>query len=210
MVEGADGSGKTTLISNLEAYLKNKGLKCIVVKAIGSGVLGENIRNFWLTPLKKEVQLPAEVFSMISAVCDSFYTAEKLIHEGYHVIMDRGFLSTYAYQLYYNKHKTKVDLYNFLEKTLVDTVKNVLLQPDIVIYCNITPLAAEANIATRANLNAMDRMDQGIIMDGIHAGMKLLLDKPTIVYHIDTGPPYPRTYEEHFYTIYDRHLRWKG
>lgn len=98
VLEGPDGSGKTTQLALLQRYLEAKGLEVVVVREPGGTVVGEGIRelfknNFGLTdPV-------AEVLMMLAAR-QQLYTEiiAPALAKGAWVISDRHTPSTFAYQ----------------------------------------------------------------------------------------------------------------
>lgn len=98
VLEGPDGSGKTTQLQLLQRYLEAKGLEVVVVREPGGTVVGEGIRdlfknNFGLTdPV-------AEVLMMLAAR-QQLYTEiiAPALAKGAWVISDRHTPSTFAYQ----------------------------------------------------------------------------------------------------------------
>ena len=61
MIEGIDGSGKTTQIENLKAYFQKKGAEAIVTREPGGTKIGEKIREILLNPDNKEMDPIAEM-----------------------------------------------------------------------------------------------------------------------------------------------------
>ena len=50
VMEGPDGSGKTTQINLLEQYLKEAGYECLITREPGGTVIGEEVRELILNP----------------------------------------------------------------------------------------------------------------------------------------------------------------
>ena len=50
VMEGPDGSGKTTQINLLEQYLKEAGYECLITRDPGGTVIGEEVRELILNP----------------------------------------------------------------------------------------------------------------------------------------------------------------
>ena len=99
VMEGPDGSGKTTQINLLEQYLKEAGYECLITREPGGTVIGEEVRELILNPEYKEMSPVTEML---------LYAASRaqLVHEvigpaleaGKIVISDRFVDSSIVYQ----------------------------------------------------------------------------------------------------------------
>ena len=99
VMEGPDGSGKTTQINFLEQYLKEAGYECLITREPGGTVIGEEVRELILNPEYKEMSPVTEML---------LYAASRaqLVHEvigpaleaGRIVISDRFVDSSIVYQ----------------------------------------------------------------------------------------------------------------
>jgi dTMP kinase len=96
--EGVEGSGKTTQVARLAAWLRARGADVVVAREPGSTPLGERVREIVLSP---DLHVPArsELFLMLAARA-AF--VEQVVRPGVQagkvVIADRFELSTLAYQ----------------------------------------------------------------------------------------------------------------
>lgn len=92
VVEGIDGTGKTSLVSLLEHTLRERGYKVLTIKEpISTMFFNHNVMHHVL-----QSQLFTEA---------RFYTytfIDALLNEGYIVLSDRNYRSMYAYQLSLN------------------------------------------------------------------------------------------------------------
>lgn len=99
VMEGPDGSGKTTQINLLKQYLEEAGYECLITREPGGTVIGEEIRQLILNPEYKEMSPVTEML---------LYAASRaqLVHEvigpaleaGKIVISDRFVDSSIVYQ----------------------------------------------------------------------------------------------------------------
>jgi len=55
VIEGGDGSGKTTQQKLISEYLKKKGLQVVLTRKPGGTIISEKIRELLLDPSKKEM-----------------------------------------------------------------------------------------------------------------------------------------------------------
>ncbi len=99
VMEGPDGSGKTTQINLLKQYLEESGYECLITREPGGTVIGEEVRQLILNPEYKEMSPVTEML---------LYAASRaqLVHEvigpaleaGKIVISDRFVDSSIVYQ----------------------------------------------------------------------------------------------------------------
>ena len=61
VMEGPDGSGKTTQINLLKKYLEDKGKECILTREPGGMKIGEELRSVILNPEYKEMSSVTEM-----------------------------------------------------------------------------------------------------------------------------------------------------
>lgn len=98
-LEGIEGSGKTTQIEYMVAYLQQRGLDYMVTKEPGGTALGEKIRSILLDPENMDIHPMTELL---------LYAADRMQHvrevirpmltAGKVVICDRFYDSTTVYQ----------------------------------------------------------------------------------------------------------------
>jgi len=97
--EGAEGVGKTTQAARLVRVLEEAGVSCLHLREPGGTSLGESIRAVLLEPLRTITPAAEALLFMASR---AQLVAEKVvpaIDAGKVVVLDRFFLSTYAYQI---------------------------------------------------------------------------------------------------------------
>ncbi len=90
--EGIDGSGKSTIAKKLYNYLKNK-YRVKLIREPGGTAVSEQIRKI----IAKEKLLPQTQFFLFLAARVELYNKISNLKETI-IIMDRSFLSTFAYQ----------------------------------------------------------------------------------------------------------------
>jgi dTMP kinase len=97
--EGAEGAGKTTQIKRLAERLAKAGVPCVTVREPGGTPVGDAIREILLdrewhiTDATEALLFMASRAELIAREIRPSLTAGKV------VLMDRFFLSTYAYQI---------------------------------------------------------------------------------------------------------------
>lgn len=180
VMEGPDGSGKTTQINLLEQYLKEAGYECLITREPGGTVIGEEVRELILNPEYKEMSPVTEML---------LYAASRaqLVHEvigpaleaGRIVISDRFVDSSIVYQ-------------GIARNLGISTVAAVnapgigIYRPDGIFFID---LSEAEGIRRKKNQKKLDRMEQESI-DFHHlvsAGYrKVLAERPEVI-KIDGG-----------------------
>ncbi|HWG54473.1 MAG TPA: dTMP kinase [Gemmatimonadaceae bacterium] len=97
--EGPEGAGKTTQLRRLEEWLAARGATCVAVREPGGTALGDAIRTLVLDS-GPDVGARAEALLFMASraqVMDE--VIEPALTRNATVLMDRFFLSTYAYQI---------------------------------------------------------------------------------------------------------------
>jgi dTMP kinase len=137
VIEGIDGSGKTTLAKNIERYLLDQGKEVLLTHEPTDGPIGSLIRSM----LRRET--PAAPVDALQYL----YVADRLQHvagmiepalnKGAWVICDRYHYSTMAYGA-----ATGVD-------QEVTAPPKFLLKPDVALYVRVSVSTAVARITQR-------------------------------------------------------------
>lgn len=99
VLEGAEGAGKTTQIRLLAERLTAAGIACIAVREPGGTPVGDDIREILLHP---EQQITAATEALLFMASRAELIGRELVpslRQGLVVLVDRFFLSTYAYQI---------------------------------------------------------------------------------------------------------------
>lgn len=98
VLEGAEGVGKTTQVARLVRRLGALGVPCDAYREPGGTPLGDEIRGMLLEP--GNVVVPrAEALLFMAARAQLVARVCSRLAEGITVVLDRFFLSTYAYQI---------------------------------------------------------------------------------------------------------------
>ena len=180
VMEGPDGSGKTTQINLLEQYLKEAGYECLITRDPGGTVIGEEVRELILNPEYKEMSPVTEML---------LYAASRaqLVHEvigpaleaGKIVISDRFVDSSIVYQ-------------GIARNLGISTVAAVnapgigIYRPDGIFFID---LSEAEGIRRKKNQKKLDRMEQEsidfhhLVSEGYR---KVLAERPEVI-KIDGG-----------------------
>lgn len=180
VMEGPDGSGKTTQINLLEQYLKEAGYECLITREPGGTVIGEEVRELILNPEYKEMSPVTEML---------LYAASRaqLVHEvigpaleaGKIVISDRFVDSSIVYQgIARNLGISTV--------AAVNTPGIGIYRPDGIFFID---LSEAEGIRRKKNQKKLDRMEQEsidfhhLVSEGYR---KVLAERPEVI-KIDGG-----------------------
>src|SRR5204862_4142831 len=100
VLEGAEGVGKTTQIRLLAELLATAGIPCVAVREPGGTPVGDDIRDILLHP---EQEITAATEALLFMASRAELVAREILPssvEGLVVLVDRFFLSTYAYHIF--------------------------------------------------------------------------------------------------------------
>lgn len=99
VMEGPDGSGKTTQINLLKEYLEEAGYECLITREPGGTVIGEEVRQLILNPEHKEMSPVTEMLLYAASRAQLVHEVIRpALEEGKIVISDRFVDSSIVYQ----------------------------------------------------------------------------------------------------------------
>lgn len=99
VMEGPDGSGKTTQINLLKEYLEEAGYECLITREPGGTVIGEEVRQLILNPEHKEMSPVTEMLLYAASRAQLVHEViGPALEEGKIVISDRFIDSSIVYQ----------------------------------------------------------------------------------------------------------------
>ena len=131
-LEGIDGSGKSTQVKLLASILEKAGLKVYSTSEPTGGETGKLIRKELSQNDKENHEVIAALFlaDRLEHILDKQNGLLKKLKEGYTVITDRYYFSSYAY------HSVHMPLDWVIE---INKPCAQLLRPDITIYIDVPP-----------------------------------------------------------------------
>lgn len=97
--EGAEGAGKTTQLRLLAERLTARGVECVAVREPGGTPVGDVIRDLLLDPQATICPSAEALLFMASRAELVSREVRPKLEKGNVIIVDRFFLSTYAYQV---------------------------------------------------------------------------------------------------------------
>jgi dTMP kinase len=182
-LEGPEGSGKTSQMSDLAKYLREQGYEVITTREPGGTSIGDQIRSV-LTNLENTELMPrTEILLCLAARAQ---LVEQLIRpaleNGKIVLCDRYGDSTLAYQGY--GHQTDLDL---LKRLLAFATGG--LKPDLTLFLDID---VETGLQRKIDADEWNRLDAYEIAFHIRVrkGYKTLLaEEPERWVLIDASQP---------------------
>ncbi len=130
--EGIDGSGKSTQVKLLAEFLTQKGHKVYTTFEPTDSPIGKMIRDIFNHRMEGDQRVIAALFAAdrLNHLLHSKDGILKKLEEGYTVITDRYYLSSYAY------HSVYVDMDWVIR---ANSMSADLLRPDLNIYIDISP-----------------------------------------------------------------------
>jgi len=148
--EGAEGAGKTTQLRRLEQWLRVHGVAVTALREPGGTRAGERIRELLLDP-SGELSPATEALLFMASRAELVASCVRpALERGEVVLLDRFFLSTYAYQ---------VDGRGLPEAAIRGANQLAVqgLVPDITLLLD---LATDAGMARADARGARDRMER--------------------------------------------------
>lgn len=150
--EGAEGVGKTTQIARLEKRLTTAGVDCERYREPGGTALGDEIRRLLLSPVAADVGARAEALLFMAARGQLMAHVTSRLASGSVVLLDRFFLSTYAYQI--AGRGLPEDLVRSANALAVGGVV-----PDVTLLLTVEGELATQRMVERGSLDRMERED---------------------------------------------------
>ncbi len=202
VVEGLDGTGKTTQIKILAEYIKNKGREVEITAEPTAHPTGKLIRRI----LSGEV--PTTPWSLASLFLSDRIIhnispengIEKMLSEGKTVVSDRYYYSTFAYQGHETDLKWTMDMhFNCPE----------VRRPDLVLFLTMSPEKCVERIRANRPDEAIEIYENTESLTKISrqfdAVFDMLRDKENIVYIDADG-----TIEEVSQRLFDAYEKYLG
>ncbi len=99
VLEGPEGSGKTTQVEKLHVRLEGAGHRVKVVREPGGTTIGEKIRNVLLDPQNADMTVGTELLLYMACRCQLVHEVIRpALEAGLIVLADRFLTSTIVYQ----------------------------------------------------------------------------------------------------------------
>jgi dTMP kinase len=149
VLEGAEGVGKSTQVAALAAWCAAAGVPCAALREPGGTELGEAVRGL-LLDAAHPVAPRAEALLFMAARAQLMDVVRAHRAAGTLVVLDRFFLSTYAYQI----------AGRGLPAAAVREANRLAvgdLVPDVTLLLTCDPGTARARVQARGALDRMER-----------------------------------------------------
>jgi dTMP kinase len=150
VLEGPEGAGKTTQLRLLAERLEGAGRKVLALREPGGTPLGDAIRSILLDSAHEITPAAEALLFMASRAEIVRLEIDPALHAGVVVLMDRFFLSTYAYQI--GGRGLAED-----QVRQANALATGGLVPDLTVVIDIAP---SDGLARAANRGAHDRMER--------------------------------------------------
>ena len=147
--EGTDGSGKTTQMSLLGEYLKNKGIACELTREPTTSPFGQLLRDC----LKCKLDTGEDTIAALFAAdrLDHIRSMRAALERGVTVLCDRYYFSSFAYNG------------GFVSLDWVIELNRLAMQefpPDLVIYLDLTPEESMARVGEREEKERYETLEK--------------------------------------------------
>lgn len=155
--EGGEGSGKTTQIALLAAFLEGMGVRVRVTREPGGTELGERLRRLLLAPAEEGLALAPLAEALIFAASRAELVAEVIapaLAAGEVVLCDRFGDSTLAYQGY----GLGLDLARL---RALNRIAAQGVEPDLTLLLDLPPDEAVARVRERGGSDRITARDAG-------------------------------------------------
>ena len=188
VVEGVDGSGKSTMAARLAADLARRGRKVLRTREPGGTPLGEKIRALLLDAKNSEMVPFTELFLYMASRAQLVdEVIRPALRRGSDVVCDRYYYSTAAYQ----GAAGRVGI-----GTVIDVAEKIAKfeRPDLVALLDLDP-----SVARRREGNRSDRVEsKGLAYQKrVRAGfLQLARRNPRRIRVIDASRPAEEVFED--------------
>ena len=150
--EGIDGSGKSTQVKLLSQQLTDLGYKVYTTFEPTDGPIGTMIRNIMKGKMKADHRTIAGLF--VADRLDHLLNEEngivKKLKEGYTVITDRYYFSSYAY------HGTHMDMGWVIN---ANALSAEILRPDANIFIDVSPETSMERLKNRSTVELYETLE---------------------------------------------------
>ena len=150
VLEGPEGAGKTTQLRLLASRLEASGRGVLTLREPGGTPLGDAIRTILLDSAHEITPAAEALLFMASRAEIVRLKVDPALNDGVVVLMDRFFLSTYAYQIGGRGLDEN-------EIRLANALATGGLVPDLTIVIDVPPSDGLARAAARGKHDRMER-----------------------------------------------------
>jgi dTMP kinase len=178
--EGPEGAGKTTQLKRLAERLSVVGLPCLALREPGGTPVGDAIREILLDPERELTDATEALLFMASRAELIAREIRPALETGTLVLLDRFFLSTYAYQV--AGRGLRED-----EIRSANTLATGGLIPDLTLLLDISAGDGLARADARGGRDRMERSGADF-HDRVGGAFRKFTDKAWQASHPECGP----------------------
>lgn len=134
VIEGIDGSGKTTQTKLLVERLKEQNLSIIVTAEPSDGPVGKHIKDI----LNGNLNVPPQMLALLFAadrIEHVYFTIKPALEQGNIVVSDRYYYSSIAYQGGMG-----------VDQNYIRCINSFIIKPDLAFLINVDPLSARKRL----------------------------------------------------------------
>jgi dTMP kinase len=156
VIEGVDGSGKTTQINLLKQRFAAHNLSAVETHEPSDGVVGRLIRDIMRgnTPATQSTLAALFLADRLEHINNPVHGMKALMAKGHHIICSRYYFSNYAFQSEYVPIEWLVQCNSICKQEL---------QPDLIIYLNIDPAASNERVQKgREHIEIFENLEKTI------------------------------------------------
>ncbi len=153
--EGIDGSGKSTQLKRLAAYLEERGVPNVVTCEPTYSDIGSLLRACLTGVKDADERAIAALFAAdrLDHIFNKENGIQKLLNDGITVLCDRYYLSSFAYNG------------GFVPQEWVIKLNEIAMQqmrPDLTVYIELSPEACAQRLKKRASVERYESLDKQI------------------------------------------------
>ncbi len=151
-LEGIDGSGKSTQTKILARKLEDAGHKVYTTFEPTDGAIGTIIRNILKGEMKADEHIIAALFvaDRLEHLLNETNGIVKKLAEGYTVITDRYYFSSYAY------HGAHVDMNWVID---ANAMSAKIRRPDVNIFIDVAPETSMQRVQNRTAIELYETLE---------------------------------------------------
>lgn len=133
VIEGVDGSGKSTQIELLRSRFRELNLKVMDTREPSEGPVGMLIKNIMMNRLQADQTTVAALFlaDRLDHINNPVNGMKNRLKNGFNIICSRYYFSSYAFQSEYVPEEWVV---------YCNSICKSLLKPDMIIYLSVDPV----------------------------------------------------------------------
>lgn len=181
-IEGIEGAGKSTQLTFIADYLRDKGIDVLVTREPGGTELGEQIRELLLTPRDEKMVDDAELLLMFAARVQ--HIQQKVLpalKNGQWVVSDRFIDATFAYQ-----GGGRGIAFDRIEALANWSLQGV--STDLTFLFDLPVAVGQQRVSTRGNAKDRIEMEKHSFFDKVRqCYLQVAQDDPQRVKIIDAG-----------------------